>query len=561
MLRNSFSQNLSRLRSNKPSAISFSISGNVNDGVNPVSGAVVALGSYSATSGSDGNYTISKIPSGTSGTLAVTKTGFASPTISIPAMTQSLTGKNFIESFDYFVHFDNGNDSTGNGTEGNPYKTLTKAQTVASNGKRIGVLGGTNRGSTTISKQLTIKAARSGTPKWNPTTNYTNWSKSVGYTNVYETTYTSLYNYGAWIPGNPPTQLTSVASLALCDSTANSYIFVDASDRLYVNIGGSAPTSIEARDGFSAVCNITNTAGVRIDGLEFDYCSGDVLQMATASTVANCKFKYGQNAVGWEVIIGATNGLISNCQMLLDGKSTAIKVGANITGLTIEDTYIRGANTGVLVSGANSVVNINRCIADTLIFNGFTINNGARGNIDSCKAIDFGHGGFHIDQANSFGIITRSIAYITKDFTGPYPARHGYITETGAHAEYYHCIAANLKRNPSADPLNGWYTLLSGSLSTAKNCATYSCKIGFAADTFSTAVADYNGVYANTQNYSGNWTAGAHDVTSNPLYVDQSTDDYHLQDGSPYINAGIYIAGINDGFLGTAPDIGAFEKA
>ena len=47
--------------------------------------------------------------------------------------------------------------------------------------------------------------------------------------------------------------------------------------------------------------------------------------------------------------------------------------------------------------------------------------------------------------------------------------------------------------------------------------------------------------------------------TSNPGFVDAANSDFHLQAGSPVIDQGRVIAGITDGFVGSAPDIGAYE--
>lgn len=44
-----------------------------------------------------------------------------------------------------------------------------------------------------------------------------------------------------------------------------------------------------------------------------------------------------------------------------------------------------------------------------------------------------------------------------------------------------------------------------------------------------------------------------------PVFADASADDYTLPDGSNMIDKGVPIPGINDGYLGTAPDLGAFE--
>ena len=47
---------------------------------------------------------------------------------------------------------------------------------------------------------------------------------------------------------------------------------------------------------------------------------------------------------------------------------------------------------------------------------------------------------------------------------------------------------------------------------------------------------------------------------SNPLFVNSGAGDFTLQSGSPAIDAGDVIPGITDGFLGSAPDIGAVES-
>lgn len=51
-----------------------------------------------------------------------------------------------------------------------------------------------------------------------------------------------------------------------------------------------------------------------------------------------------------------------------------------------------------------------------------------------------------------------------------------------------------------------------------------------------------------------------HGLNIDPLFTDTAANDYHLQVGSPCLDAGILIPGINDlAFSGTAPDIGAME--
>jgi hypothetical protein len=45
-----------------------------------------------------------------------------------------------------------------------------------------------------------------------------------------------------------------------------------------------------------------------------------------------------------------------------------------------------------------------------------------------------------------------------------------------------------------------------------------------------------------------------------PLFVSPATGDYTLAPGSPAVDAGLRLPGINDGFRGAAPDAGAFER-
>ena len=50
-------------------------------------------------------------------------------------------------------------------------------------------------------------------------------------------------------------------------------------------------------------------------------------------------------------------------------------------------------------------------------------------------------------------------------------------------------------------------------------------------------------------------------IVADPVFVDAAAGDFRLQWSSPCINAGLAIAGINDSYQGTAPDIGCFEKS
>ena len=54
----------------------------------------------------------------------------------------------------------------------------------------------------------------------------------------------------------------------------------------------------------------------------------------------------------------------------------------------------------------------------------------------------------------------------------------------------------------------------------------------------------------------------AHGLNVDPAFLDTATNNFHLKTGSPCVDAGLIIPGINDQwFLGNAPDMGAFETA
>jgi hypothetical protein len=52
-----------------------------------------------------------------------------------------------------------------------------------------------------------------------------------------------------------------------------------------------------------------------------------------------------------------------------------------------------------------------------------------------------------------------------------------------------------------------------------------------------------------------------HGLSSSPGFTDSASGDYTISSGSPLIDKGLIIPGINDDYAGTAPDIGAFENS
>jgi len=83
------------------------------------------------------------------------------------------------------------------------------------------------------------------------------------------------------------------------------------------------------------------------------------------------------------------------------------------------------------------------------------------------------------------------------------------------------------------------------------------------------AVIDYNDVWNNgpggSLNYGPHLSAGASDISTDPLFVDLGADDFHLQSTSPCIGAGLTIprilTDIEENPRKSPPDMGAFETS
>ena len=101
------------------------------------------------------------------------------------------------------------------------------------------------------------------------------------------------------------------------------------------------------------------------------------------------------------------------------------------------------------------------------------------------------------------------------------------------------------------------------------NAGDAGIRIGYSGGATNTTIQN-NIIYQNTngdiKDY-GTGTVADHNLlnTTNPLFVDAATSNFHLQAGSPAINTGITVAAVTTDFdgiarpQGSAYDIGAFE--
>lgn len=279
--------------------------------------------------------------------------------------------------FNLYVDPTNGSD-TGAGTSAAPYKTLTKAVAVATNGQSIGVkTGSISREPAKVAvTQNNLRIAAWGTgaaPIISGGTIITGW-QAEAQTGTYSAA-TATTTMVTATDGNGTTPLykgTDATSLA-----AGSFFYTGG--RLYVNTGANPATqTIEGaqRD----VISTTLTSGLTLDGLEFrhGYDRTVLLDNHTGPwLIRNCAVRYaGFNGQGNSICIQySPNGQVLNCtfewsisdgvyvhasQNVEVGYCTMPHIGALTgdtasDGIQFENTYSGGGNSDGLWVHHNTI--------------------------------------------------------------------------------------------------------------------------------------------------------------------------------------------------------------
>jgi hypothetical protein len=457
-----------------------------------------------------------------------------------------------------YVDYKNGVD-TNDGSTGSPLKTLAHCLSAhAGVGDTIKLRGSFADKATwfreynhTISlNNLIITKDTGHTPILVASHDYTSWAKTGGRTNVYESACTSGDFWKAW---NTSTPLASAGSVAACDAAPNSYYFDDAGDKLYVNIGGAAPTSIEAYDVPNAYLATVTGTGVTLDGLNFYYQMMNLRLSGGTTTVQNCDFKYtiGYGVgpdFGWIKVLSAGN-VIHACTFAgINGGTDTIYATTGSATLTISNCIINNGHTGIWIEAGTGHV-VSNCLMYSMSEDGFNAQNTSAGTVSDCSAYNCGHGAFRLTDANTEWTLHHCTAYRSSG-----TMTYGFIADPDAKLNCYHCVAYSITTIA--------FLYHTEALSNAKNNIAMNSGTGYFFPNGHTpsGTKDYNCAFGNTNNYAESWSQGAHDVVADPSFVSAPTD-FQLNVGSPCIDVGVAIAGINDGYVGVAPDIGRYEVA
>lgn len=483
----------------------------------------------------------------------------------------------------YYCDYKSGNN-TNDGATGTPWKTITYALTQMANSDTL-LLRGDSADVDTYYREddltcalnsVTIQNDTGHTPVWVATTRLTTWVATGGTVNVYEAAFAGIAQTGC---ANGTTVLAPATDVANCDATTDSFYMDNVGGKLYVNIGGGAPTAIEASDAVKFLLQ-TSGSGIVVDGIICQWMLPVFYVNGTTCTIRNCTTRYQlreRTATHLIFRVSKDDCTIQDCTLTqpstractntieigvvgtanrctIDGctfsgssyasSSETINIQAG-TGHVISDCVLDDFRTGILIKGADTSVTLSgNTITDWTLYAAYV-------------------------QAGDV-ILSRNRFYLQDAGGGKAAIRVTGNPALSVYHNVFHRLDHTGSNNGRAFDI---YPTADGMAVTAKNNVVYGSRWGITYDggggyAEPTWALDYNGFYSITTASFVNIAVGdqgTHNVTADPLFTDVAGYDYTLTVSSPYRNTGVAIAGINDGtggstrFGGVAPDIGYWE--
>ena len=460
----------------------------------------------------------------------------------------------------YYIDYELGDDSTGDGSSDAPYKTLSKALGVISDNDTILVRGDGSENTIYYERNLssglsgiTISPDTGASPVFSTSDKYITWSKTTGRTNVYEISYTLTAVVGCW---NGSDLLTKVNSLGSCDSTINSYYFYDAGDKLYVNIGGGAPTQINVTRNTNPLVTFSGD-DLTLDGdIVIQWASQGLEFNGVRNELSDWMLRYmkGANTNSTAIkITGQTNitNLSINHQTMVGIRATDTSSDCIIDTCTVSTAISNANGECIFFEGGTG-----HQVLDCILTGGHEASLRVRSAtvyVEGTFGVDFGRMGFYADNGSTVTAY-RCLAFLTYN-TNTIEC-YGFVADEDtlpANLTCDHCVVANLERNtrPPVYPACGYGHNSSGTMTITNSIAYNSYRGIGSTGSFPSGVLDesYNCVYDNAAGNFFGITADVTDIIVDPLFVDNSANDYHLQALSPCIDAG----------TPAGADIGAYE--
>lgn len=311
----------------------------------------------------------------------------------IPTIGRSRPGMGIImtdgNTFDYYVDSVNGDDSNSGRSAGAAYQTISALTGKIAAGTKIGLArGSTWREQLTITaNNVTVKAYGTGDA---PILDCADliaagaWSKTDGYTNIYQVTLTT--NYIASEPSfcsvwEDSTRLPIVANLTSLDATAGAYFCANhntTSPVVYVHATGS---------GNPAANGMVYEMPTRLAGVYGYAASYLTLEGIT------CKRSYGN---GGAIKMGRFACLVDCISEDGNKHNVYVRTGSSVTGCTATRCYYGASTSGFFAYND-----------DTPNSEGVSFTNCTAGNGGVLKTTATGFMG-HYNTSGSFGTVTYS---------------------------------------------------------------------------------------------------------------------------------------------------------
>lgn len=281
---------------------------------------------------------------------------------------------------------------------------------------------------------------------------------------------------------------------------------------------------------------------------------------------------FGSHRDDTGIILNGSNNIIRNSTLAYSaGNGVTIRGNDNqvVNNLIHDTNYIGTYNAGIRVNGAPDLDDSGNPGPGILI-KGNTIYNTGR------DGIIYWFNGSSIVYNHIY-----NVGYLTHDngvlYTGGIASSQNVVAYNILHDNHAALLADGLYLDEAASPFlihhNVVYNIpgaglrLNGSIPSQSNINNLIYNNTFAGAN-NTSVANYlanhmngNQIYNNIFEGTVNIATGASfaNNTTNPLFVNAGSADFHLQSNSPGKDHGLVISGITDGFVGDAPDAGAYE--
>ncbi|MDF2921391.1 MAG: carbohydrate-binding cenc domain protein [Paenibacillaceae bacterium] len=350
----------------------------------------------------------------------------------------------------------------------------------------------------------------------------------------------------------------------------------DGSGNLYVYSSVGAPTNIEVKTRITgieiAAQSYINITGIHLIGCNIVTGSGsshitiDGITARNVSSGPGANFTVGNTSPRHGITINGTDNTIKNSDLAYATGDILIIYGSRnkLINSTISDgNYIGSYNASVLIAGIDAVISNN-----TITRSGRT---GLSGNPSMRRAI------IQYNDISQAGLLTADTAgiYIPNvDAMGTeirYNKIHDIDTHLGAgiyldNATSNFLVHHNVIWNTKGESIRA--NIISNEVLIFNNTGAKSkldiAQFGpaFLNDTLGTRF--YNNIFTSGKVLAGSQLFRSEDKVNiwnapEDIFVDYANNDFRIKPGSIGDDSGMIISGVTDGYMGAAPEIGAYE--